>query len=300
MLRFLDRPHSPDNLKATLEILKNRQLIAVSDLNALISVPEQFLYPSPLEPKQPPPLRQARRFCCQLLKARIELPHYQLIPFLAMALQYSGSELATVHKLAERIEQQPFTDCSLKTAIAALEEIVASERFEAVDEDSEDQYVRPNQLTIITMHKAKGLDWDYVFVPFLQRDILPGRLWVPAAAKFLGEFTLAEVARAQIRTAVHAQFQTGHDAMNLPEPSAAWQQAQSLKIAEEFRLLYVAMTRAKRLLWLAAAQKAPFFWGNFRNGNRDNLTEKAPCPVLLALMAQFPWSVMDCKANSNA
>ena len=297
LLRFLDRPHSPDNLKATLEILKKRQLISVSDLNALINLPEQFLYPSPLEPKQSPTLLQTRRFCCQLLQARIELPHYQLIPFLAMALQYSGSELATVHKLAERIEQQPFTNCSLKTAIAALEEIVASERFEAVDEESEDQYVRPNQLTIITMHKAKGLDWDYVFVPFLQRDVVPGRLWVPAAAKFLGEFTLAEVARAQIRTAVHAQFQESDRALNLPEPFAAWQEAQSLKIAEEFRLLYVAMTRAKRLLWLSAAHKAPFFWGNFQNSNRDNLTEKLPCPMIPALMAQFPQSVMDSDAS---
>ncbi len=29
----------------------------------------------------------------------------------------------------------------------------------------------------------------------------------------------------------------------------------NLKTAEEFRLLYVAMTRAKRLLWMSAAQK---------------------------------------------
>ena len=287
LLLFIDRPHSPDYLKAALEVLEKRQLIATQDLNALATAPEQFLYPGPLAPPQKPQVEQARRYCCNLLRARIELPHYQLVSFLGMTLKYTGSELATVQKLAERINQQTVGNSSLKSTLAALNEIVSSERFEGVEEDTDDQYTRPGQVTIITMHKAKGLDWDYVFIPFLHEDIIPGQPWVPTAAKFLGDFTLAEVARAQIRVAVHAQYQYG-EFPPIPHPAQAWSEAEQLKKAEEFRLLYVAMTRAKRLLWMSAAQDGPFRWSILRGDGSDKFQPKKACPALLALMRQFP------------
>ncbi|ELR96994.1 ATP-dependent helicase [Gloeocapsa sp. PCC 73106] len=280
LLSFLDRPHSPDRLKDALEILQERQLISNQDLNALATYPEQFLYPTPLTPPQSPSTLAARRYCCSLLKAKLELPHYQLIAFLSMTLKYTGSELATVQKLSETINQKIRGRNSLKNAIATLEEIVSSENFEAVGEDNEDQYTRPGQVTIITMHKAKGLDWDYVFIPFLHQDTLPGELRVPTNAKFLGDFTLGEVARVQIRNYLHAQHQ-GHP-LNLLHPLEAWSEAKKLKKAEEFRLLYVAMTRAKRLLWLTAAQLAPFNWTSFSPEN-PNLQKKQPFALLKEL-----------------
>jgi DNA helicase-2/ATP-dependent DNA helicase PcrA len=165
--------------------------------------------------------------------------------------------------------------------LTVLNEIVSSERFEPVEtEDLEARYTRAGQLTIITMHKAKGLDWDYVFIPFLHENVIPGSFWVPPQSQFLGDFTLAEVARAQIRAALHEQFP-------LPGVSGAWEQAKHLKTAEEFRLLYVAMTRAKRLLWMSAAKKAPFTWSK-----PENLDDRAPCPVFPALKRQFPQAVV--------
>ncbi|MBE9171064.1 ATP-dependent helicase [Pleurocapsales cyanobacterium LEGE 06147] len=287
LLQFIDRPHSPDNLKAALEVLEQRGLIAAQDLNALATYPEQFLYPTPLHPQPKPQVEQARRYCCNLLRARLELPHYQLISFLGMALKYTGSELATVQKLADRVNQQISGNSSLKTTINALEEIVSSERFEGVEEDNDDRYTRAGQLTIITMHKAKGLDWDYVFIPFLHDDVLPGQPWIPTAARFLGDFTLAEVARAQIRAVVHSRYVDGKIPIELPQPALAWQEAGQLKQAEEFRLLYVAMTRAKRLLWMSAAQMGPFRWNTFRHDSATNLQQKKPCPVLPALVRKF-------------
>jgi superfamily I DNA/RNA helicase len=91
-----------------------------------------------------------------------------------------------------------------------------------VEEDNDDCYTRPGQLTIITMHKAKGLDWDYVFIPFLHEDIIPGKPWVPNGAKFLGDFTLAEVARAQIRAAVHQRYLNPDSIPIIPPPLSAW------------------------------------------------------------------------------
>jgi DNA helicase II / ATP-dependent DNA helicase PcrA len=144
------------------------------------------------------------------------------------------------------------------------------------------------------MHKAKGLDWDYVFIPFLHEDILPGQLWVPVSAKFLGDFTLSEVARAQIRIAIHYQYIHHQPIAKIPNAIAAWEEAKQLKKAEEYRLLYVAMTRAKRLLWISAAKNGPFSWSTFQPSQKGNLQEKKACSVIDTLQKQFPQSVMKC------
>ena len=280
ILQFLDRPHSPDYLKAALEVLVQRQLVPTQDLNALASLPEQFLYPGPLAPPQLEPVLKARYLCRSLLRARLELPQYQLISFFALTLNYDQAELATADKLAERVAQQLAGNSSMAALLTVLNEIVSSERFEPVEMESEARYTRPGQLTIITMHKAKGLDWDYVFIPFLHENSIPGSVRVLPQAQFLGDFALPEVARAQIRAALHEE-----DA--IPGAIAAWEQAKQLKTAEEFRLLYVAMTRAKRLLWMSAAQKAPFTWSK-----PENLDNRAPCSVFPALKRQFPASVV--------
>ncbi|NDJ19922.1 ATP-dependent helicase [Myxacorys almedinensis] len=278
LLQFLDRPHSPDYLKAALSVLVGRRLIPNQDLNALVLFPEQFLYPSPLDPPQAATVQQSSRYCTNLLRARLELPLYQLIPFLAYTLDYDQTELATADKLSERIMQQT-QQSSLGAMLEVLTEIVNSERFEPVEAEDDDRYSRPAQITVITMHKAKGLDWDYVFLPFLHENMIPGSLYVPPLMQFLGDFTLSEVARSQIRAIVHDYA--------LPDTEEAWERAGYLKTAEEFRLLYVAMTRAKRLLWMSAANQAPFSWNK-----PENIDARKPCPVIPALKERFPLSVI--------
>ncbi|MEL6398476.1 MAG: ATP-dependent helicase [Cyanobacteria bacterium J06607_6] len=276
LLQFIERPHSPDRMKALLRVLVDRQRVPSQDLNVLAKQPEQFLYPGPLDvPIAGETAEQVRRLCTGLLRSRFELPPYHLIPFVGLTLGYSQSELATADKLAARLAQQTRENNTLQAMIEVLQEIVGSERFEAVDtEDRDDRYTRRGQLTLLTMHKAKGLDWDVVFLPFLHGRTIPGNLWVLPQQTFLGDFSLPEVARAQIRAETHAA--------PIPDLFTAWQQAKNLKTAEEFRLLYVAMTRAKRLLWMAAAEASPFSWSN-----PDNLTANPPCPSLLPLMEQL-------------
>lgn len=282
LMQFIDRPHSPDYLKSALKVLGDRQLIPQEDYNSFASKLEQFIYPGPLDPYQSKKVRECRNFCRSLLKAKSELPLYQLISFLALALNYEQSDLATADKLAERVAKQTAGNSSMNAMLEVLNEIVNSERFESVEveENSEAYYTRPQQLTIITMHKSKGLDWDFVFLPFLHENVIPGNLRVLPQANFLGDFDLAEVTRAQIRASLQGK--------NLPDISQAWEQAGYLKMAEEFRLLYVAITRAKSLLWMSAAKLAPFNWNK-----PENLQSQKPCPVLSALKFEFSQSVIN-------
>ena len=276
VLQFIDRPHSPDNLKAILQILAERQLIKPQDLNALASLPEQFLYPNLLDPKLSPVAKAAQHICMGLLKARLELPLYNLIAFMGMTLGYDQGELATADKLSDRLTQQLVGDYNIASSIEALRDIVESENFEAVEEENlEGRYMKGGQLTVISLHKAKGLDWDVVFMPFLHERTFPGKSFIPESVKFLGDYALPEVARTQIRALLHGE--------NIPDPQTAWERSQMLKQAEEYRLLYVGMTRAKRLLWLSACQSVPFNWNNL-----DSRIDSAPiCPAIKALSNQI-------------
>ncbi len=291
LLKFIDRPHSPDNLKGALEVLQNLGLIPQQDLNSFSIYPENFLYPTPLEPEKSELEKQAQSYCLKLLKARLELPHYQLITFLGITLNFNGSELATLHKLSERINQEILGRSSLKTTIITLETIIQAEKFEGVEEEGEEIYTKKGQVTILTMHKAKGLDWDYVFLPFLHNKTLPGEPYVPKQAEFLGNFSLPEVTRAIIRSAVHQQKSEGF-IDKFPSIIEAWQEANQLKKGEEYRLLYVAMTRAKKLLWMSSAENAPFLWQFVNDNNSHPSCQKLdPCPVILMLKKGFPQCV---------
>jgi DNA helicase II / ATP-dependent DNA helicase PcrA len=284
LLQFVMRPHSPDRLKDALNVLLERKLIEAQDTNALAIFPERFLYPTINDPSLSAMAIKAQTYCTEFIRAKLSLPHYQLISYLADRLEYQALELATADKLAERIAQQSIGNSSLAQSIQVLQEIAQSENFANVDEEADDRFTAIGQVTIMTMHKAKGLDWDVVFLPFLHKDSIPGSPWVTTGAKFLGDFNIGEVARAQIRALAHQK--------NLPSATVAWQQANFLKQAESFRLLYVAMTRAKKLLWMAAEKEAPFTWNRFdwpdpgitTDGTPQyKLQPKDPCPAIPAL-----------------
>ena len=94
--------------------------------------------------------------------------------------------------------------------------------LEAAGESSEDNtlQISPDQVNILTIHKAKGLEWDTVYVP----DCTEGSFPLRARA---GGITLPEKLAAKNVSAADEH------------------------IAEERRLMYVALTRAKNNLILS-------------------------------------------------
>ncbi len=278
ILQFLQRPHSPDLLKEALKIMQERQIISALDLNSLASMPEAFLFPTPIDPELRSAAKIAQAKCIGLLQAKLELPLYYLLSFIALTLDYDQTELATADKLSDRLSQQLIGKYNLAEMLIALKEIVESENFEAVEtENPEGRYMKPGQLTIISLHKAKGLDWDLVFMPFLHERSCPGTSFLADGVKFLADFSLPDVVRLQLRSLVSG------DRVE-PDPQLVWQHCQNLKQSEELRLLYVGMTRAKRLLWMSACDRLPYSWNNLQN-QMDNAVV---CPVLAELNRRFP------------
>ncbi len=274
LLHFVASPHSPEYTKAALELLKERQVISTGqDLSQLSSAPEQFLFPTPAHPTPSKVTEHTQKVCCGLLQARMALPLEALIAFFALTLKYQAAELATADKLASQLQQALGGRRHLQRMLTELEAIVSQGTFAEIDDEaSEARYCQPGQVTVVTLHKAKGLDWDVVFIPFLHERLFPGNPFQPQSVKFLGDYTLPEVARGQLRALIH-------NAPSIPDPKTAWEQGNWLKQAEEYRLLYVGMTRAKKLLCLTAAASAPYNWGNLKNcDDRAN-----PCPAIAAL-----------------
>ena len=99
-------------------------------------------------------------------------------------------------------------------------------------------------VTLMTVHRAKGLEWRAVFLPALFRGNFPAgprRLLDPS--RF--EFTVP----ARLR--IDAEYRTNLDPSLDTETRRAWLRARHYD--QEWRLAYVACTRAKETLYLSGA-----------------------------------------------
>jgi DNA helicase-2/ATP-dependent DNA helicase PcrA len=179
----------------------------------------------------------------------VTLPIDQLILTLAQELFTDAADLALAHKLALVLRQtaDDHIEWRLPELTAELGVIAKNER-RFIGFSSDDSGFDPNahrgKVVVTTMHKAKGLEWDRVYMlsvnnydfPSLQAyDHYISEKWFVRSGLNLEAEALAQL-KAVLSTGEYDWYEEG----------AATLSAREDYTRERLRLLYVGFTRAKR------------------------------------------------------
>ncbi|HET7087614.1 MAG TPA: ATP-dependent helicase [Anaerolineae bacterium] len=202
-----------------------------------------------------------------------ELPIDQLVLTVAQDLYRHGDadqiarELALAHKIAVVLRRlaDDRPDWRLPDLAAELDRVANNEqRFLGFSEDDLGFTPRPGRVTVATMHKAKGLEWDrvyllgvnnYDFPSALPGDVYRGQSWFVRDGLNLEAEAIGQLERM-------------HEGGGYV-PGDATREARLAYTEERLRLLYVGITRARRELIIT-----------WNTGQRDDNPRQAAAPFL--------------------
>ncbi len=203
-------------------------------------------------------LLEAFRVLIQRWHGATVLPIDQLLLTIAQDLFLEPRELALSHKLAVMLgaisERNP--DWRLPELTAELAAIARNERrFLGFAEEEEGLFAERGKVTVSTLHKAKGLEWDRVYLMSLNNYSFPSG---EPYDQYISERWFV---RDQLNLEAEALGQLRAVAEGAPYvESVATQRARLDYVAERLRLLYVGITRAKRevvLTWNTGRSQTP-------------------------------------------
>lgn len=213
------------------------------------------------------------RSAVQRWQAAALLPADQLLLTVSSDMFKEAAEIATAYSIA--IHLRAFVEASpenrLTDCVVELGQIVRNNRkFTGLGEEDDqfDPTSYKGQAVVITHHKAKGLEWDRVYLMSVNNYDFPS---ADAFDQFQSEsyfardnLNLSAEALAQLRA-----LQSGE----VYREGEATEQARIEYCAERLRLLYVGITRARRELIVT--------WNTGRSGD---LRPAKPLPALNAFI----------------
>jgi DNA helicase-2/ATP-dependent DNA helicase PcrA len=176
------------------------------------------------------------------------LPVDQLILTLAQELFVTAADLAIAHSLAVYMRQQAEAHPLWRLPEFTTElQAVAQNRRRILDliGDDADPESQKGKVTVATMHSAKGLEWDRVYLMSINNYDFPS---AEPQDSFIGEKWFV---RGQLNLQAEALEQLERLADELPFPyeeGKATEKARVEYASERLRLLYVGITRARREL----------------------------------------------------
>jgi DNA helicase-2/ATP-dependent DNA helicase PcrA len=294
LLRYLADPGSARKLAVVYQVWRRAEREDVAANAAVergaallrkLDHVEDFVWPGPqsdwlfeLEASaEEPQIVESLSTFCRLVRrwqAAVLLPIDQMVLTLAQDLLSEPGELAIAHKLAVLLRQasQDHPAWRLPELSEELAVIARNERrFLGFSEDDLgfDPERYKGKVVVATMHKAKGLEWDRVYLMSVNNYDFPSGL---ASDSYIAEkwflrdrLNLEAEALAQLEAALSA------DQYSWYQEGSASQQARLDYVRERLRLLYVGITRAKRELVLT--------WNSGR-GRGQELTPAVPLVVL--------------------
>jgi DNA helicase II / ATP-dependent DNA helicase PcrA len=290
VLMFLADPTSQDKLAQVYRVLRRdekedpdalRQIGGVVKLLKTCRQVETYISPQGVDwldeaAKNDPDLREhlvAFREQVAMLQAAVSLPVDQLVLTIANLIFHAEVDLAVAYSLSLRLRRDGIAQqqnqlngrapaWSLADYAERLAEIARNERkFLGLGEDemgfNPDRH--KGKVTVATMHGAKGLEWDRVYLMSVNNYGFPSG---DPHDSFIGEkwFVKDEL---NLEAEARAQLKALHD--NMPyTPGTATRDARTEYASERLRLLYVGITRARRELVMT--------WNTGRRGDQREAT----------------------------
>ncbi len=305
MLKYLSDPGSARKLATVYQVWRRgdreddgvwEEVQATAKLLRGCDQVEDFVNPAPerdwldsvetnLPPHEREQLAQFRLMVSHWHKS-IELPIDQIVLTLSQELFTDPTDLAIAHKLAVLLRQtgNMHPQWHLPEMTAELAVIAKNERrFLGFSED--DTGFDPDQhkgvVTIATVHKAKGLEWDRVYLMAVNNYNFPAGMeydhYIPEKWYIRDRLNLGAETLAQLEAAL------SDDAYDWYEQGAATYEARMEYVRERLRLLYVGITRARKELVMT--------WNTGRRGDSQ--------PAIPFVALQAYWNERKAKGNQS-
>jgi len=171
----------------------------------------------------------------------------QLLLRLAQDLFERPADLALTHKFALMLRQtsREHPDWRLPQFIQELAEIAKNKRrFVGFDTEDTGFEPPPGKVTIATMHRAKGLEWDRVYLMGVNNYNFPSSQ--PQDSYFSEKWYIQDSLNLQAETLEQLELLRLPDHVYMPGEATLKGRIEVVK--ERLRLLYVGITRAKEEL----------------------------------------------------